>query len=312
MKSSIGIGKIRLAVAVFIFLMACASDAFAQTEKAPAEIPFEFVHNQIVVQVKIGGKGPFSMLLDTDTDPTAIDAATARELGLQVESKGAAASGGGNESVTTYPTKLPTVELGSVTAKDVSAAAISLTKVSDRIGRPIKGVLGYSFLQGRIVQIDYPNSKVRFYATSPYPGLQFAPNTVDKISFPLRHEDGAVIIDSVFINGEKMRATLDTGSSGTFGLTPQAVKTLGLEEQGLDGKTETSTGYNGEYEHKVGVLKSVRLGRLAIDSAPATLWLPGTGHDKNSFQVNIGNGFFQDFVMTFDFRNKMVVFERVD
>jgi len=28
--------------------------------------------------------------------------------------------------------------------------------------------------------------------------------------------------------------------------------------------------------------------------------------------VNIGNGFFQDFIMTFDFKNKMVVFEKVD
>src|SRR5439155_7823664 len=138
------------------------------------------------------------------------------------------------------------------------------------------------------VQIDYPNSKLRFYAESPYPGIQFAPNTVDRIAFPLRREDGVIIIDSVFINGQKMRATLDTGSSETLSLTPEAVAALKLED---DGTTDTSVGYNGEYEHKTGILKSVRLGRLAIDSARATFWLPGTGHDRKRFDVNIGNGF---------------------
>jgi predicted aspartyl protease len=312
MKVVMRMRKIKSTMAGLVFLVVNSGAGLSQTAKAPVEAPFEFVHNQIVLQVKINGKGPFNVLLDTNTDPSAIDATTGRELGLQVESKGAPATGGGTESNAVYPTKLSAVELGSLTAKDVLAATISLTKLSERIGRQIHGVLGYSFLKDRIVQIDYPNLKLRFYPTTPYPALQFAPNTVDKVAFPMRREDGDVIIDSVFINDQKMKATLDTGSSGGFALTPEAVKTLGLEEQALDGKSETGTGYNDDYEHKVGVLKSVRLGKIALDSAPATFWLVGTGHDNKSYQVNIGNGFFQDFVVTFDFRNKMVVFERVD
>ena len=69
---------------------------------------------------------------------------------------------------------------------------------------------------------------------------------------------------------------------------------------------------HGTYENKSGVLKSVRLGRYSAESVPADFWLPNTGHDKKKYQVNIGNGFFQDFMMTFDFKNKIVVFERVD
>jgi len=259
--------------------------------------------------VKIGGKGPFNMLVDTDTDPSMIDTATARDLGLQVGSTNSEATGGGTEAHSVYLTKLPTVELGSVVAKDVSAGTIDLTNLSKRVGKPVHGILGYSFLKDRILQIDYPNSKLRFHSSLPYPGIQFAPNTVNLIAFPLRREDGVVIIDSIFINGEKMKATLDTGSSESFSLTPEAAASLKLEEED---KTEDAVGNNREHEHQAGILKSVRLGRLAIDSAPATFWLPGTGHDKKNFQVSIGNGFFQDFVMTFDFRGKLVVFERVD
>ena len=269
------------------------------------------MHNEIVVQVKIDGKGPFNMLIDTDTDPSAIDAATAQTLGISVGSKGEIANGGGTEKNTVYPTRF-TVDLGGVTAKDVAAATIDLTKISKRIERPIHGVLGFSFLKDRIIQIDYPNSKLRFFAASPYPRIELTPNTVNIIAFPFRREDGEVMIDSVFINNEKMRATLDTGSSGTFSLTPEAVALLGLVEPAQDGKVQTSVGYNGEYESKSAVLKSVRLGRYAAESVPATLWPPNSGHDKKRFQVNIGNGFFQDFILTFDFPKKIVVFERVD
>src|SRR5260370_21124590 len=98
------------------------------------EVPFEFIRNQIVVQVKIAGKGPFNMLLDTDTDPSAIDLATAHELGLQLGSKGYQGSGGGTETNLVYPTKLPAVEIENITAKQVSAAGIDLIKLSIKLG----------------------------------------------------------------------------------------------------------------------------------------------------------------------------------
>jgi predicted aspartyl protease len=299
-------------ISTALLLCLVAAYANAQTAKAPAEVPFEFVHNQIVVQARINGKGPFNLLVDTDTDPSAIDAATAKELGLQVGPSGAPATGGGKETNMVYPTRLASVELGSVTAKDVAAATIDLSKIGARMGKPIHGVLGFSFLKDRIIQIDYANSKLRFFAASPYPRIELTPNTVNTIALPFRREDGEVIVDSVFINNEKMRATLDTGSSGTFALTPEAVAILDLDEQAQDGQTKQSVGYNGTYENKSGLLKSVRLGRYSAESVPAEFWLPNTGHDKKKFQVNIGNGFFQDFLMTFDFKSKIVIFEKVD
>src|SRR6266498_5024389 len=87
----------------------------AQNRQTPAEIPFEFTHNEIVVQVKIGGKGPYSVLIDTDTDPSAIDLATARELGLVQSSKSYPASGGGNDANAFHLTHLSVVELGNIT-----------------------------------------------------------------------------------------------------------------------------------------------------------------------------------------------------
>src|SRR5438128_10266652 len=117
-------------------LLACCVCAYSQTPKAPVEVPFEFLHNQIVVQVKVNGKGPFNMLIDTDTDPSAIDASTAKELGLQVGTNGAAATGGGTETNVVYPTRLASVELDGVSAKQAAAGPLDLKQVATLIGRP--------------------------------------------------------------------------------------------------------------------------------------------------------------------------------
>ncbi len=296
------------AIVLILFLFGAVENGYAQSRSAPVEVPFEFVHNQIVVTVKIAGKGPYSMLVDTDTDPSAIDLATAKELGLGLDSRSYAATRGGSDAQTVQLTRLPSVELGTIVAKELVAGAIDLKKFSAKLERPINGVLGYTFLKDRIVQIDYAASKLRFFTESPYAGIQNQPNTVNKIAMPFRYDNG-VQIDSVFINGQKLKATLDTGSSGTFALTPEAVAILGLEDQAQDGPAEKSAGYNGEYDSKSSVLKSVRIGRLSLESAPASFWPAGTGHDKAKYQVNIGNGFFKDYLMTFDFRGKIVVFE---
>src|SRR5256885_17188276 len=95
----------KITVGMFLLVL-CGTSAFPQSGKAPIEVPFEFVANQIVVQAKIGGKGPFNMLIDTDTDPSAIDATTAKELGLDVGARGSVASGGGTEKNIVYPTRL--------------------------------------------------------------------------------------------------------------------------------------------------------------------------------------------------------------
>lgn len=281
---------------------------YAQSHQPIAEVPFEFIRNQIVVQVKMAGKGPFNMLFDTNTDPSAIDLATARELGLKLGSKGYQGSGGGTEINLVYPTKVPVVDLGGVTTKELYAAAINLTKLSGKLGKPIHGVLGYSFLKDRIFQIDYPAAKIRFYELSPYPGIQNAPNTANRTVLAFRY-DHDVLVDSVFVNGQKMRATLDTGGSNTFALTPEAITMLGLEEEARNAKAQVSAGYNGEFESKTGFLKSVRIGSLSVDSPPVSFWSAGTGADKKKYQLSIGNGFFKDYLLTFDFRAKIVVFE---
>src|SRR5437762_1914928 len=115
------IGKFGLALGLTLVLFGAPARGQFRSVEPIAQVPFEYIRNQILVQVKIAGKGPFNMLFDTDTDPSAIDLAIARELGLKLGSKGYQGTGGGTETNLVYPTKIPMVGLGSMTAKEVFA-----------------------------------------------------------------------------------------------------------------------------------------------------------------------------------------------
>ena len=143
-----------LSLYLLIALGCICSFAQVQAKEQIVEVPFDFYHNEIFLQVRVNGKGPFNMMLDTGTDPSAVDLATAREIGLKLDSKGRQGSGGGTDVNLAYLTKLPLVDIGSLSVKNITAAAIDLSKVSTRLGRSVHGVLGHSLLSGRIVQID--------------------------------------------------------------------------------------------------------------------------------------------------------------
>src|SRR6185503_10707693 len=244
---------------ITFFLMWCLL-VTAQASGQVVEVPFDFVRNEIIVQVKVDGKGPFNMMLDTGTDPSVIGLATVKELGLKLSSAGGPVSGGGTDKNHAYETKLPLVEAGGLTVKNVSAVALDLSKMSERLGKPLAGVLGHSLLNGRIVQIDYPNHVVRFYSKSPFTN---ADKQAKRTVLRFRYDDN-VLIDDVFVNGKKMVGNLDTGSSGSFNLTPAAVSYLGLEEEVNRARVSTSVGYNNVSENREGKVGNITIGGISV------------------------------------------------
>jgi len=291
--------------------MACCLGSFAQApSKAQAlALPFDFYQNEIILQVKVNGKGPFNMMLDTGTDPSAIDLATAREIGLKLDPVGRQGAGGGTSINLAYETKLPLLEIDGLTVKNIEALAIDLSRISQRLGKPIHGVLGHSLLNNRIVQIDYPQRVVRFYSKSPFAKAANQPNTPKRTVLSFRYADD-VLIDEVSVNGKKIVANLDTGSDGTFQLTPAAVSYLRLEDEVSKAKVSTSVGFNGVSENREGRIGSVTIGGISIDAPTVIFFARGAGRDKRAWGINIGNAFLKDFVMTIDYPRKLITLER--
>jgi len=294
---------------LILCLILCLLAPQAADTQPVVEVPFDFYRNEIIVQVKVNGKGPFNMMLDTGTDPSAIDIATARELGLELDPIGSKPTGGGSGVNLAYGTKLPLVEFGGITAKNIEAAAIDLTKLSERLGKPLHGVLGHSVLNARIVQIDYPNHVVRFYSQPLFSKAATRSNSSNRTTLPFRYDDN-VLIDDVLVNGKKVVGNVDTGSNGGFSLTPATVAYLRLEKEVSHAEASQDVGYNGASENRKGTVSNVAIGGIAVDAPSVTFFAKGTGRDKSRWGLNIGNAFLKDFVVTIDYRSKLLTLER--
>jgi len=296
---------------VYMFIMAWCPGSFAQasSKEQVIEVPFDFYRNEIILAVRVNGKGSLLMMLDTGTDPSAVDLNTAKEIGLKLDPIGRQAEGGGTGVNLAYETKLPLLEVSNLTAKNVEAVAMDLSQVSGRLGKPINGILGHSFLKGRVVQIDYQRQRIRFYSKSQHSETVNQPNNLKRTVLPFRYED-SILIDDVTVNGKKVIGDLDTGSDGTFKLTPAAVSYLGLEEEVIKAQASESLGYNGIAGNKEGRVGNVTIGTISLDKPAVIFFGKGTGRDKKVWGINIGNAFLKDFIVTIDYRNKTLTLER--
>jgi predicted aspartyl protease len=283
--------------------------AFAQLpaiEPSVVEIPFEFVRGSIVVQAMVNGKGPFSMLLDTGADPSIVDLDTARSIGLAMAATGEQGSGGGRDANPGYETSLPKVQLGSLTASNVAALALNLSKISAALGRPIGGVLGYSLLKSRIVQIDYPNRKVRFLtkALSCAEAVRSRAGRCTILRFKYKDD---ILAAGVTVNGTRVTANFDTGSNGEFQVAPAAVEKLGLGGDVARAHPTNSVGFNGALRNREGTVRNVSLGTISVNGPSVVFYGKGMGMDQEPWDLRVGNAFLKDYVLTLDFQHGRIL-----
>jgi predicted aspartyl protease len=283
-----------------------ASPESARVGAPEAEI--ELFHDIILVKVRINGHGPFLMMLDTGADPSALDAAHADEWGLVRTGAEGTVDGGGTAEVKAYEVRAPRVDVGPLSVSNLEATAMDLSPISSKIGRPVVGILGHSFLNGHVVQIDYPKGRLRFLP-APYQPPPVRPGRLAVMHF--KYEDD-VIVDDVRVNGQPVRANVDTGSNGFVKITPEAVERLGLVEAAKRGTASTSTGFRGSYSTSEGTIDNLDLGGIVIKSPAAVFWAKGTGHDGKPWQINVGSGVLKEFVLTLDYPAGILVLEKPD
>src|SRR5438552_411518 len=194
------------------------------------EIPFDFLHNQIVLRGMLNGRGPYSFILDTGTRATTIDLQVARELGLPLGAQ-ATSDGVGAGRSTGRHTTFVELQIGGIVVRRLDAAVFDLSGVSHSLGRSLHGVLGFGFLESRITQIDYFQRRIRFYEESPFP-LNVRGDDEKSISFPMQFHSQSVlpVLEDCYVNGTRLRVTLDTGSSLGLVLFPPTIERLGLGE----------------------------------------------------------------------------------
>lgn len=271
------------------------------------EMPFDFVRNQILLEVRLNGAGPFYMILDTMGSPSVIDVGVARRAGLPVDTTRVGyASGVGQDRIPIYPSEITTLEIGAAAFEHVDAIASDLQPISNRLGRPLAGILGVSFLRDRIVQIDYPAQVLRIYPdTAASPARRPVEAGWQRHLAPLVLRGTDPLITNLRVNGRRLVVTIDTGSSLTLEVYPNAIDLLGLRDAFTEAAPDSVRGARGVSPVRHARVDSLGLGPFGIGDQEVTF----AAHPSDR-GGNLGNGFLKHFVLTIDYRNNLIAFDR--
>ncbi len=300
---------------VILVCAACLITAHRASPQPCQEVRFDFIHNQIILHPTVNGSGPFDMVLDTGTYASTLDQRLAERLGIPLDAGRTEAAGAGRGRVFGRHLKIAELRLGGLVAANLTATALDLSETSRQLGRPLHGVLGFSFLAKRIVQIDYFRRMVRFCADSPFGPSARPPDTPKRVSFPMQFRERSVlpVFEDCYINGKRIPITLDTGSSLGLILFPRAIRALGLEELARQGIPFGAVGYRGAVRLTKGWTRSLVLRTIDLGAVEVAYVEKGYGDNEvpESRGGNLGNAILQDFILTLDYQNYVVVLENV-
>jgi hypothetical protein len=285
-----------------VVLAGTAMHAEGRAEPRAVEVAFTSAKHQIVVRVKLGKQGPFAMLLDTGTDLSVIDAALARRLRALHEGEAA-----GVGTMRDFERAFHDLRLGGLRADSVPAMALDLGKLSEKIGTHIDGVLGYSFLEGRIVQIDYRRRRLRFCRDMP----SWSGSESVEVEMALAPDDPTPRFAGR-INRRNAQLLYDSGSSHPVAVAGRAIEPLGLKAAFEAARPESAFGDGGRVDTRTGRVPTVEIGTFRFVETPCVFGVPGSGEswERGPAAGKIGGALLEKMVVTLDYPGRHIRFER--
>jgi len=185
-------------------------------EAVVADLPFEPYPepNRVVIDLAPEGQHPFRLMLDTGASESVVTPRLARQLGVSVR------------RVKSSPYRKAT-RLG----RDLQFWVVTRrTDTASNVGWEY-GLLGGTFLDDYVVEIDFPGRRVRFLDPERYE-VPEAVGAPDERVIPIRIQGTRIGLE-VEIDGRAVYVMLDTGAPNTLVLSGKAARTLGIEVDGL-------------------------------------------------------------------------------
>ncbi|MBR2173246.1 retroviral-like aspartic protease family protein [Sphingopyxis sp.] len=170
--------------------------------------PFDLdASRRMSVKVMVGGKGPFSFLVDTGAERTVIARELAQRLGLAEGAKLRLATIGGAATVPSY--RVAALQMSNLHLASVEAPAF--------FGRHIgaAGLIGVDMLEERRVLIDFRKESMQILETR-----RRAPSLIkddDAIVVTARNSAGRLILSDARLNGKRIDVIVDTGAQTSVG-----------------------------------------------------------------------------------------------
>jgi hypothetical protein len=290
-ESHAGVEIMKLVAGVALAVGLAAPPA-AQAAAVPLRVPFDFSRHVIGLDVTVKGHQLF-MMLDTGVNPSTIDLARAEALGMPLDRKAAGVGNGeGGGRAEAIPSSIKALAIGGRGFGDIEALAVDMRAVSSAYGRKVDGALGYSFLKGKVVLIDYPAKAVSFFSSG---AEAAAPTAMCRrhytTAFVSLGDEEFPLMRDFHIGAIKGPATLDTGSSRLVGIYRGALNVPGLVQTLKVAGQEKGASFGGGYTTGNATLTvPVGIGPFELPAGQAVSIMPDEGSMQTRI-ANVGNQF---------------------
>jgi aspartyl protease len=247
------------------------------------------------------GGYPLHVLIDTGTDPSAVDAGLARRLALRTGGSGLG-QGAASDAVQFTEAVLPWLRLGDLVIRDLFAPALDLGGLPFQIDV----VLGYNVLRQVALRIDYQ----RRLLTLAHPDLG-TPCGARAIALPLVFFEHFPALSDLEVEGRRIPlATLDTGSNGALTVGPDLAGALGLLPDAADVTLGHGAGFGGTSEVVRRRCRQLRLGPFDLGGVELDAHLGASGDFGRTGRANIGNRLLARFAaVSLDYQRGTITLE---
>ena len=261
--------KFFIILSCFILLRRDAAAQFEfQNNRKRETLGFKMIKNLMIIPLSINGKGPFNFVLDTGvgllliSDPKLIDSVHIKNL-RSINIIGF----GEGEALSAYVTPSIEVEFGNTKAKNLSAAILKrdIFELSNYVGMPIHGLIGYEFFNSFIVRINYVLKTLTIYK----PEMTYIPRKGHRIPLSIEERKPYVMADIVLQSGKKVAAKfiIDTGAGHPVSLETNGGVPFEIPDVNIEGNL--GIGLTGPISGYIGRITSLKLGKYTLNNVIA-------------------------------------------
>ncbi|MBV8529738.1 MAG: aspartyl protease family protein, partial [Candidatus Eremiobacteraeota bacterium] len=264
-------------------------------------VPVQIVNNHVYVQAMLGGRGPYTLILDSGGDyivtPQVAQALQAKSSGgLQLQGVGNATEGASFA-------RLASIAIGGAVVRSPYALVLPIaTGFGVAEGMRIDGMIGYQLLARFLTTIDYANAKLTLAAPTSAPA-----SAAGAAAIPF-YISGMIPRIPIDVDGVATTAEVDTGNraglelSSPFIAAHPAIGALAKTAPGV-----TGFGVGGPSTARLGRIPTLQIGPYAIANSIASFVVQSKGALADPFNpANIGGAIWRRFVVTFDYAHQQL------
>ena len=279
-------------------------------------IPFEFQANLVIVPVKVNNSDTLRFILDTGVSSILLTDPQIAKKQLMKFARSVKISGAGEGSDIEAGIVLDnTITMGDMIGYRQNLVVLKddVLKLSEFVGNPIHGIIGYEIFNRFTVTIDFGTNEIILENPEHY---KYKPNKGER--FPITIEDNKPYLSTIELINDKqnlpLKVILDTGAGHAISLDANRNNGIPMPEKMV--KAQLGRGLSGIINGNLGRISKLKLGKFEMKNLVASF------PDSSSYRIkgmelierqgNIGCEFLRRFKVTFNYRDQYIVLKPIN